>query len=60
MKQLSSVDEVSKTAVEGVIRHITNEELFELCRTELTDLETKVSSELKKQLRRKRIMIWRQ
>lgn len=54
MKQLSSVDEVSKTAVEGVIRHITNEELFELCRTELTDLETKVSSELKKAAKKKK------
>lgn len=54
MKQLSSVDEVSKTAVEGVIRHITNEELFELCRTELTVLETKVSSELKKAAKKKK------
>ena len=54
MKQLSSVDEVSKTAVEGVIRHITNEELFELCRTELTDLEAKVSAELKKAAKKKK------
>ena len=54
MKQLSSVDEVSKTAVEGVIRHITNEELFELCRTEITDLENKVSSELKKAAKKRK------
>ena len=47
MKQLSSVDEVSKTAVEGVIKHITNEELFELCSVEFKDLENKVSRELK-------------
>lgn len=54
MKQLSSVDEVSKTAVEGVIRHITNEELFELCRTEFTDLENKVSADLKKAAKKKK------
>ena len=54
MKQLSSVDEVSKTAVEGVIRHITNEELFELCRTEFTDLENKVSTDLKKAAKKKK------
>lgn len=54
MKQLSSVDEVSKTAVEGVIRHITNEELFELCRTEFTDLENKVSNDLKKAAKKKK------
>ncbi|MDE6414165.1 MAG: hypothetical protein K2K48_02005 [Anaeroplasmataceae bacterium] len=48
MKQLSSVDEVSKTAVEGVIKHITNEELFELCRTEFLDLNNKVSKELRR------------
>lgn len=54
MKQLSSVDEVSKTAVEGVIRDITNEELFELCRTEFTDLENKVSTDLKKAAKKKK------
>lgn len=54
MKQLSSVDEVSKTAVEGVIRHITNEELFELCRTEFADLENKVSADLKKAAKKKK------
>lgn len=53
MKQLSSVDEVSKTAVEGVIKHITNEELFELCRTEFEDLDEKVSRELRKVAKKK-------
>lgn len=40
MKQLSSIDEDSKTAVEGVIKHITNEELFEMCKQSLTNLRT--------------------
>lgn len=48
MKQLSSIDEDSKTAVEGVIRHITNEELFEMCKTELEELKDSISKELRK------------
>ena len=38
MKQLSSEDDNSKNAVEGVIRHITNEELFELCKGQLSNI----------------------
>lgn len=48
MKQLSSIDEDSKTAVEGVIKHITNEELFEMCKTELDELKDSISKELRK------------
>lgn len=35
MKELSQVTDESREAVEGVIRQITNEELFERCKTEL-------------------------
>ncbi len=38
MKQLASRDENSKKAIEGIIRQITNEELFNLCIGELTEL----------------------
>ena len=38
MKQLASRDENSKKAIEGIIRQITNEELFNLCTGELTEL----------------------
>ena len=48
MKQLSSIDEDSKNAVEGVIKHITNEELFEMCKTELGELKKKVDKEIRK------------
>lgn len=48
MKQLSSIDEDSKNAVEGVIKHITNEELFEMCKTELDELKDSISKELRK------------
>lgn len=48
MKQLSSVDENSKTAVEGVIRDITNEELFELCKNEFEELNYINNSILRK------------
>ena len=48
MKQLSSIDEDSKNAVEGVIKHITNEELFEMCKTELNELKDGISKELRK------------
>ena len=48
MKQLSSIDEDSKNAVEGVIKHITNEELFEMCKTELDELKDAISKDLRK------------
>ena len=48
MKQLSSVDEDSKTAVEGVIKHITNEELFEMCKNEFDELKSEIDKELRK------------
>ena len=38
MKQLASKDEDSKKAIEGIIRQITNEELFNLCIGELGEL----------------------
>lgn len=38
MKQLASRDENSKKAIEGIVRQITNEELFNLCIGELTEL----------------------
>lgn len=48
MKQLSSVDEDSKNAVEGVIKHITNEELFEMCKNEFVDLKKIIDKEIRK------------
>ena len=48
MKQLSSIDEDSKNAVEGVIKHITNEELFEMCTTELDELHRSINKEIRK------------
>ena len=39
MKQLSTVDDDAKEAIQGIIKDITNEELFERCRTELADLK---------------------
>lgn len=48
MKQLSSIDEDSKNAVEGVIKHITNEELFEMCTTELEELHKSINKEIRK------------
>lgn len=38
MKELSQVTDESREAVEGVIRQITNEELFERCKTELNTI----------------------
>lgn len=38
MKRLSQVTDESKDAVEGVIRQITNEDLFDRCRTEFKSL----------------------
>lgn len=49
MKQLSNVDNESKKAVEGVIRQITNEELFERCKVEFEQL-LKVNSSAYKRL----------
>lgn len=48
MKQLSSIDENSKVAVEGVIREITNEELFELCRGEFEDIKSSNSAMMRR------------
>lgn len=48
MKQLSSEDDNSKNAVEGVIRHITNEELFELCRGQFTNITADINNELRR------------
>lgn len=48
MKQLSSEDDNSRNAVEGVIRHITNEELFELCRGQFTNIIADINNELRK------------
>ena len=48
MKQLSSIDEDSKNAVEGVIKHITNEELFEICKTEFEEVKDAISKDLRK------------
>lgn len=52
MKQLSSEDDNSRNAVEGVIRHITNEELFELCRGQFANIIEDIANELRR-LRRK-------
>lgn len=49
MKQLSQVDDSSKKAVEGVIRQITNEDLFERCKTELKELRKENSKLFKQQ-----------
>ena len=48
MKQLSSEDDNSKNAVEGVIRHITNEELFELCKGQLSNITLDINNELRR------------
>lgn len=49
MKQLAAKDENSKKAIEGIIRQITNEELFNLCIGELNELATSINRQ-KKQL----------
>lgn len=49
MKQLSSVDDNSKMAIEGVIKQITNEELFNLCVGELNEIQ-KSNTRQKKQI----------
>lgn len=51
MKQLAAKDENSKKAIEGIIRQITNEELFNLCKGELDELATTVIRQ-KRQLAR--------
>lgn len=48
MKQLSTVDDDAKEAIQGIIKDITNEELFERCRTELADLKRDNSKEERK------------
>ena len=48
MKQLSNNDDISKVAIEGVIAHITNEELFELCRNDYVELKEQSDDILKK------------
>lgn len=48
MKQLSTVDEDAKIAIQGIIQDITNEELFERCKTELADLRRENSKEEKR------------
>lgn len=49
MKLLASKDENSKKAIEGIIRQITNEELFNLCTGELNELASTINRQ-KKQL----------
>ena len=48
MKQLSTVDDDAKEAIQGIIKDITNEELFERCRTELADIKRDNNKEEKK------------
>ena len=48
MKQLSTVDDDAKEAIQGIIKDITNEELFERCRTELADLRRENNKEERK------------
>lgn len=47
MKQLSQIDDDARKAVEGVIKQITNEELFERCRIELEALQKTNSNRIK-------------
>ncbi len=47
MKRLSQVTDESKEAVEGVIKQITNEDLFERCRTEFKSLLKENSKAIK-------------
>lgn len=47
MKQLSQIDDDARKAVEGVIKQITNEELFERCRIELETLQKNNSNKIK-------------
>lgn len=51
MKQLAAKDENSKKAIEGIIRQITNEELFNLCKGELEELAATINRQ-KRQLAR--------
>lgn len=48
MKELSKVGNESREAIEGVIKDITNEELYQICRTELDSLKKKIAKEQKK------------
>lgn len=48
MKQLSTVDDDAKEAIQGIIKDITNEELFEMCKTELDELKRDNNKEVKK------------
>lgn len=47
MKQLSSDDENSRTAVEGVIRHINNEQLFETCKGHFASIIHDINNRLR-------------
>ena len=47
MKRLSQLNDESKEAVEGVIKQITNEDLFERCRTELKSISKDTSKATK-------------
>lgn len=48
MKELSKAGTESRLAIEGVIRDITNEELYEMCKIELEDIKKKVNKDQKK------------
>lgn len=48
MKELNSIDDNAKVAIEGVIQHITNEELYEICKIEFKNQEKINSQNLKK------------
>lgn len=48
MEALSDVDEKSIQAVEGVIKHITNEQLFEMCRNEFKEIKKQNDKDLRK------------
>lgn len=48
MKQLSTIDDDAKEAIQGVIKDITNEELFEMCKTELNDIKRDNNKEERK------------
>ena len=48
MKKLSNTDEDTKAAVEGVIRLITNEELFDICRREFQEYKKELDKDCRK------------
>lgn len=47
MKELNNSDDDAKEAVQGVIKQITNEELFELCRTEFQQMKKALHRSIK-------------